>query len=115
MCFKNPEPDVGKCLVTWSKNGELPKGSVTSNGLVVRYADDFVILYPHLEILERVVTKVKKWLFPLCLEISKYKSSIRHTLYEYNGVPLRYYLSQKLDRDRVQTHVVKSTNLKIKL
>lgn len=130
------EEHVEKCLATWSKNGELPKGTVTSNGLVVRYADDFVILHPDLEVLERVVKEVKKWLFPLGLKISKYKSSIRHTLEKHNGnnagftflgfyfshkkcgigqttwvanqhkrVPLRYYLSQKPDRDRVQKHI----------
>jgi len=130
------EEHVGKCLATWSKNGELPKGTVSSNGLVVRYADDFVILHPHLEVLERVVKEVKKWLFPLGLKISKYKSSIRHTLDKHKGnnagftflgfyfshkkcgigqttwvanqhkrVPLRYYLSQKPDRDRVQKHI----------
>jgi RNA-directed DNA polymerase len=132
------EEHVGNCLATWSKNGELPKGSGPSNGLVVRYADDFVILYPHLEVLERVVMEVKKWLFPLGLEISKHKSSIRHTLYKHNGnhsgftflgfyfshkecgvgkttwvankykrAPLRYYLSQKPDKDRVQKHIDK--------
>lgn len=130
------EEHVGKCLATWSKNGEFPKGTVTSNGLVVRYADDFVILHPHLEVLERLVKEVKKWLLSLELIISKSKSSIRHTLYKHNGnnagftflgfyfshkksgigqttwvankhkrVPLRYYLSQKPDRDRVQKHL----------
>ncbi len=130
------EEHVGKCMSTWSKNGELPKGTVASNGLVVRYADDFVILHPHIEVLERVVKEVKKWLFPLGLEISRYKSSIRHTLDKHKGnnagftflgfyfshkkcgigqttwvanqhkrVPLRYYLSQKPDRDRVQKHI----------
>ena len=109
---------------------------MASNGLVVRYADDFVILHPHLEVLERVVKEVKKWLFPLGLKISKDKSSIRHTLEKHKGnnagftflgfyfshkkcgigqttwvanqhkrVPLRYYLSQKPDRDRVQKHI----------
>ena len=94
------EEHVGKCLATWSKNGELPKGTVASNGLVVRYADEFVILYPHLEVIERVVKEVKKWLFPLGLEISKYKSSIRHTLHEHKGnnagfTFLGFYFSHK--------------------
>jgi RNA-directed DNA polymerase len=132
------EEHVENCLATWSKNGELPEGSVPSNGLVVRYANYFVILYPHLEVLERVVMEVKKWLFPLSLEISKHNSSIRHTLYEHNGndagftflgfyfshkecgvgkttwvankykkAPLRYYLNQKPDKDKVQKHIDK--------
>jgi len=132
------EEHVVKCLATWSKEGELPTGSVPSNGLVVRYADNFVIIYPQLEVLKRVVKEVKKWLFPLGLQISKHKSSIRHTLYKHEGndagftflgfyfnhkecgvgkttwvankysrVPLRYYLSQKPDSNRVQTHIDK--------
>lgn len=79
------EEHVGKCLATWSNKGELLPGSVASDGLVVRYADNFVIFYPHLETLERVVKEVEEWLLPLGLKISKSKTSIRHTLYEHNG------------------------------
>jgi RNA-directed DNA polymerase len=94
------EEHVKKCLATWSKNGELPKGSVVSNGLTVRYADDFVILYPHLETLKRLIMEVEKWLFPLGLKISTNKSSIRHTLNSYNGQDpgftfLGFYFSHK--------------------
>lgn len=94
------EEYVGKCLVTWTKNGELPKGSVPSNGLVVRYANDFVILHPHLEVLERVLEKVKTWLFSFGLEISKDKTSIRHTLDKHQGNDagftfLGFYFSHK--------------------
>ena len=94
------EEHVAKCLATWSRNGELPKGSVASNGLTVRYADDFVIFYPHLEVLERVVKEVEKWLFPLNLKISTHKSSIRHTLHRHNGHDagftfLGFYFSHK--------------------
>lgn len=130
------EEHVGNCLARWAKNGKLPKGSVSSDGLLVRYADDFVLLYPHLEVLEKVVEEVKKWLFPLGIEISQHNSSIRHTLYQHNGnppgftflgfyfshkesrvgkttwvankdnrAPLRYYLIQKPDKDRVQKHI----------
>nr|WPV76427.1 RT-like putative protein [Naviculales sp.] len=94
------ENHVAQCLATWSKQGELPTGSTKSNGLTVRYADDFVILYPHVKILKRVVLEVEKWLVPLGLKISKEKSSIRHTLYEYEGKPagftfLGFYFSHK--------------------
>jgi RNA-directed DNA polymerase len=94
------EEHVSNCLATWSKKGELPKGSVASNGLTVRYADDFVILYPHLEILEKLVLEVEKWLIPIGLKISHQKSSIRHTLYKHNGNDagftfLGFYFSHK--------------------
>lgn len=94
------EEHVGNCLATWSKKGELSKGSVVSNGLVVRYADDFVILHPYLEVLERLVHEVRRWLSLMGLEISKDKSSIRHTLRKHNGNDvgftfLGFYFSHK--------------------
>lgn len=96
------EEHVLKCLSTWSKNGELPKGSgaVMSNGLTVRYADDFVILYPHLETLKRLIVEVEKWLIPLGLKTITNKSSIRHTLKSYLGQDpgftfLGFYFSHK--------------------
>lgn len=94
------ENHVAQCLATWSRNDELPTGSVPSNGITVRYADDFVILYPHLEVLERVVTEVEKWLLTQGLEICKRKTSIRHTLHSHNGNPpgfafLGFYFSHK--------------------
>lgn len=131
------EEHVKKCLATWSKNGELPKGS-TSNGLTVRYANDFVILYPHFETLQKLIMQIEKWLFPQGLKISTNKSFIRHTLNSYNGQepgftflgfyfahkkcgvgkttwvanknkrkPLGYYLSQKPDKKKVQEHIDK--------
>lgn len=86
------EEHVGKCLATWSNQQEKV--------LVVRYADHFVILHPHLEILKRVVKEVQEWLAPLGLEISKNKSFIRHTLYKHEsknaGFPfLGFYFSHK--------------------
>lgn len=94
------ENHVAQCLATWSRNDELPTGSVPSNGITVRYADDFVIIYPHLEVLERVVTEVEKWLLTQGLEICKRKTSIRHTLHSHNGNPpgfafLGFYFSHK--------------------
>jgi RNA-directed DNA polymerase len=79
------ENHVAECLARWSKKGELPKGSTASNDLMVRYADNFVILYPDVEVLERVVAEVEKWLIPQGLKISNQKSTIRHTLQKYKG------------------------------
>lgn len=95
------EEHVKQCLVTWSKMGELPRGSALSNVLTVRYADDFVILYPHIKILERVVEEVEKFLAPMGLKISNTKSTIRHTLHEYKGNQagftfLGFYFSHKV-------------------
>jgi RNA-directed DNA polymerase len=91
---------VAECLATWSKKGKLPKGSIASNGLTVRYANDFVILYPHIEVLKRLSMEVEKWLISQGLKISQEKLSIRHTLQEYNGNEagfsfLGFYFSHK--------------------
>lgn len=94
------EEHVSNCLTTWSKKGELPNDKVKSHGITVRYVDDFVILYPHVEVLEKVVKEVEKFLVSLGLKISKQKSSIRHTLLKYNGHDagftfLGFYFSHK--------------------
>ncbi len=78
------EEHIEKCLTTWSNNDELPEKSIQSNRLIVRYADEFVIFYPDLKVLERIVKEVKKWLLNLGLEISKSNSVIRHTFYKHN-------------------------------
>lgn len=79
------EKHVEQCLATWSKNCELPKGSEKSKILTLRYADNFVILSPHLEVLERVVSEVEMFLIPMGLQIYQQNSNIRHTLHKYNG------------------------------
>ena len=94
------ENHIAERLATWSKKGELPKGSTASNGLTVRYADNFVILYPHVEVLQRLVAEVEQWLISQGLKISKQNSTIRHTLKSYNGNDagfsfLGFYFSHK--------------------
>lgn len=94
------EKHVTKCLSTWSKNGELPKKAVVSNGLTVRYADSFVILYPHFKTLQNLILEIEKWLSLSGLKISTKKSSFRHTLDSYEGQKpgftfLGFYFSHK--------------------
>lgn len=117
------EEYVGKCLAKCSKNKEFSKTFTVSNGLVVRYANQFVILYPYLEVLEKVVIEVKKWLFLLGFEISKCKASIRHTLYNHNDNDvgftfLGFYFSHKKGRVGTVTCVTdqhKSSSLRYSL
>jgi RNA-directed DNA polymerase len=94
------ENHVASCLAKWSASGELPRGSVASNGLTVRYADDFVIIHPDLETLTRLIREVEQWLSKIGLKISKQKSSIRHTLLRHDTNPagftfLGFYFSHK--------------------
>ncbi|MDT9180852.1 MAG: reverse transcriptase domain-containing protein [Limnospira sp. PMC 1240.20] len=54
---------------------------------VIRYADDFVVISPSLEIIEQCKTAISEWLKPIGLEIKPEKTRICHTLnpIEYDG------------------------------
>ena len=52
---------------------------------VVRYADDFVILHPTLEGVEKARKLVEEWLAPIGLKLNPKKTSITHTLAKYDG------------------------------
>ena len=130
------ELHVKKKLTEWSQAGLMPRGFTPSNCLVVRYADDFVVLFHNEQILLKIIDEIDIWLSHAGLRISKSKSSLRHTLNEHKTVkpgfpflgfyfqhipsgvgktawvannhkrtPLRYYLSQIPDPDRVKKHL----------
>ncbi|WP_434221791.1 group II intron reverse transcriptase/maturase [Limnospira platensis CENA597] len=54
---------------------------------LIRYADDFVVISPSLEIIEQCKTAISEWLKPVGLEIKPEKTRICHTLkpIEYSG------------------------------
>jgi len=54
---------------------------------VIRYADDFVVISPSLEIIEQCKIAIYEWLKPIGLEIKPGKTRICHTLnpIEYDG------------------------------
>lgn len=47
---------------------------------IIRYADDFVILYEQKEVIDRARTVVEKWLDPMGLGLKDAKTRISHTL-----------------------------------
>src|SRR5438067_1710306 len=53
--------------------------------LLVRYADDFVLLHADLKELQQVVRRVKHWLATLGLQFHVHKTRITHTLTPYQG------------------------------
>ena len=53
--------------------------------LLVRYADDFVILHPDLKELQQAIRRVKRWLARLGLHLHADKTRITHTLIPYQG------------------------------
>ena len=63
----------------------------TANGharelpLLVRYADDFVILHPDLNELQRAVRRLRQWLARMGLHLHADKTRFTHTLAPYQG------------------------------
>ncbi|CDM93852.1 MAG: reverse transcriptase domain-containing protein [Limnospira sp. PMC 1291.21] len=64
-----------------------PKKNNRAQATTIRYADDFVVISPSLEIIEQCKTAISEWLKPVGLEIKPEKTRICHTLkpIEYNG------------------------------
>ncbi|AMW30276.1 group II intron reverse transcriptase [Arthrospira platensis] len=64
-----------------------PKKANVVQATVIRYADDFVVISPSLEIIEQCKIAISEWLKPVGLEIKPEKTRICHTLnpIEYNG------------------------------
>jgi RNA-directed DNA polymerase len=53
--------------------------------MVVRYADDFVVLHPDLQFIEQCAKATREWLRPLGLELKASKTRITHILKDVNG------------------------------
>jgi len=53
--------------------------------VVVRYADDFVILHSDLNELKRAIQRVRQWLAMMGLRLHAQKTHITHTLTPYQG------------------------------
>jgi RNA-directed DNA polymerase len=65
----------------------FPKKKNTNQAVSIRYADDFVVISPSLEIIEQCKTAISEWLEPIGLEFKPEKTRVCHTLnpIEYNG------------------------------
>ncbi|MFM6561914.1 MAG: group II intron reverse transcriptase/maturase, partial [Microcystis panniformis] len=63
------------------------KGNGKNQAVLIRYADDFVVISPSLEIIEQCKTAISEWLKPIGLELKPEKTRVCHTLnpIEYNG------------------------------
>ncbi|MEB3883449.1 reverse transcriptase domain-containing protein, partial [Lyngbya sp. CCY1209] len=60
----------------------FPKKNSTVQATVVRYADDFVVISPKLEIIEQCQIAISEWLKPIGLRLKPEKTRICHTLQE---------------------------------
>lgn len=67
-------------ILAYNPGGTIPSKSARRSRLtVVRYADDFVVLHPELEIIKEAKERISKWLEPISLELHPEKTSIKHT------------------------------------
>ena len=53
--------------------------------IVVRYADDFVVLHPDLGVIEQVAERARQWLREIGLELNPRKTRVCHTLRDHAG------------------------------
>jgi RNA-directed DNA polymerase len=66
---------------------DAPGGHSREQPLLVRYADDFVILHPDLKELQQAVRRARRWLARVGLHFHADKTRITHTLTPYQGQP----------------------------
>jgi RNA-directed DNA polymerase len=60
-------------------------GRATAKPLVIRYADDFVVLHEDLAVIERAQQIAAQWLAGMGLELKPSKTRIAHTLRAHDG------------------------------
>ena len=60
----------------------FPKKKSTVQAKVIRYADDFIVVSPQLEIIQQCKIAIEEWLKPIGLELKPAKTRICHTLRE---------------------------------
>jgi RNA-directed DNA polymerase len=93
-----------------AKEGFAKSGSV-EKPIVVRYADDFVILHSDKAELQRVAERVTTWLAEMGLQLSSKKTRTTHTLDRCEGNVGFDFLGYTARQFRVgKTHTGKNTN-----
>ena len=63
---------------------QLPQGQREAKPIVVRYADDFVVMHPDLAVIERAQQTANEWLAGMGLELNPSKTRTTHTLNWHN-------------------------------
>lgn len=63
----------------------VAQGSARGQPLLVRYADDFVILHADLKELQQAIRRVRHWLAMMGLQLHAEKTRVTHTLTPYQG------------------------------
>lgn len=63
----------------------VAEGTTSGSPLLVRYADNFVIIHADLSVLQRAVMRVRLWLATLGLRLNEHKTHVAHTLTPLQG------------------------------
>ncbi len=63
-------------------DSKFPKKNSRIQATVIRYADDFIVISPQLEIIQQCQVTIEEWLKPIGLELKPAKTRICHTLKE---------------------------------
>lgn len=83
---------------------------------IVRYADDLVVMHPDLDTIKQIKHTVSNWLVSIGLKLKESKTTITHTLKEYEGNVGFDFLGFNVRQYRVgKTHSSKSTGRNPKL
>jgi RNA-directed DNA polymerase len=82
-------------------------GRAREQPLLVRFADDFVILHPDLKELQQAVRRVRQWLATIGLRLHAGKTRITHTLTPYQGQAGFDFLSFHICQEQVENSAVK--------
>lgn len=83
-----------EAVVTQSAGRELP--------LLVRYADDFVIVHADLNVLHQAIGRVTRWLATMGLRLNADKTRITHTLTPHHGQVGLDFLGFSLRQEAVE-------------
>lgn len=78
------ENRIKQAFPRWKENTN-GKRIQKSSPVVVRYADDFVILHEDLTVVQRCQRIISEWLEDMGLELKPSKTRLAHTLNEYEG------------------------------
>jgi RNA-directed DNA polymerase len=94
VCLYGGSPVISPLLANIALDGMarfietlFPKKRSRNQAVLIRYADDFVVISPSLEIIEQCQTAISEWLKPIGLELKPEKTRVCHTLnpIKYNG------------------------------
>jgi RNA-directed DNA polymerase len=72
-------------ILRFAQNDRRRQNDNREQPVLVRYADDFVILHTDLNELKRAIKHVRQWLATLGLRLNAQKTHITHTLTPYQG------------------------------